>query len=475
MSEDTIGLPALVFLVGPSGAGKTTWAEEQFGPGEVVSSDRLREVVGKSESDLDASGDAFDLPREIVNRRMRRGLTTVVDTLGFDPDLRSQMRRAAAAGGLPAVAVLFGTDPETCRRRNRERAVPVPAAVLGGQIRRFRAQSSLVAAEPWARVLSVDQVAVVSERPADAGTETVRVPGGFGLVVSHFPWPDPEIAARLAEVARAAEAGGFNSLWVMDHLIQIPQVGRRWEPMLESLTALSWLAAHTDRMELGPLVVNASLRNPAHLAKIVATLDVLSGGRARCGLGAGWWEVELRAYGLRLPAVAERLERLEDALRLLPLMWGPGKADFSGHHVEVRGAECYPRPLHPISMLVGGQGPVTLGLAANHADAVNLRGGVDQVSAAVSILERHCRDAGRNPAEIEVTHLSWPLVGADRRATSGLLERFPRGVTATLVDEIGFLSRLRERGVDTFLFAPVDLVDGPAAVERLAPILEKMA
>lgn len=476
MSGETVGLPALVFLVGPSGAGKTSWAEEHFAVGEVVSSDRLREAVGRGQSDLDASADAFDLMREIVKRRLGRGLTVVVDTLGLDPDLRGEMREAALAAGLPAVAVLFDTEPKLCRQRNRQKGIPIPASALAGQIRRYRDQRAIVAAEPWTQVLSVDQVAAVSDRPADARTEAARTPGGFGLVLSHYPWPEGEISSRLAEVAGWAEEVGFTSLWVMDHLIQIPQVGRRWEPMLESLTTLAWLAGRTTEIELGPLVANASLRNPAHLAKIVATLDVISGGRARCGLGAGWWESELVAYGIRLPPVAERMERLEDALRLLPIMWGPGKTDFFGHHIEVRGAECYPRPLHRIPVLVGGQGPErTLRLAALHADAVNLRGGIDQVSAGVASLYRHCRAVERDPADIEVTHLSWPLVAANRRELAGLAERYPRGVPATITDQVGHLSRLRETGVDTFLFAPVDLAEGEEAIGRLAPIVEKLS
>ena len=126
----------------------------------------------------------------------------------------------------------------------------------------------------------------------------------FGLQLSSFAG-DPDggpLADRVAEAATIAEAVGFTSLWVMDHMVQIPQVGRRWEDLPESWTTLAWLAARTRTIRLGTLVTGVTLRNPAHLAKIVATLDVLSGGRAICGLGLAWWEWEHRLYGWPFPA-----------------------------------------------------------------------------------------------------------------------------------------------------------------------------
>ena len=162
----------------------------------------------------------------------------------------------------------------------------------------------------------------------------------------------------------------------MDHFLQIPQIGREWEDMLESYTTLGYLAGVTGRVTLGTLVTGITYRNLAHLAKIVATLDVLSGGRAVCGLGAAWFEREHRLYGWDFPPRRERYALLEDALELLPLMWGPGAPRFEGRTVTVDEAICYPRPLQErIPILVGGSGERrTLRLVARHADACNLFG-----------------------------------------------------------------------------------------------------
>lgn len=470
MTGSVVPLPALVLLAGPSGAGKSHWAARHFRPGEIVSSDALRAALGENEFDQDASRDAFELLDEIVVRRLRRGLTVVVDSLGIDPALRGRMLEAARAHQMRAVVVVFPTPPDLARERNRNRPVPVPAPTLTSQIRRFRQQRPVIDTEGWDLVLEVGEVAAVSDRPLEAVQALTTQPGGrsFGLVISRFPWPDAEIASRLREVAEAAEETGFTSMWVMDHLIQIPQVGRRWEPMLEGPTTLAWLAAITEGVTVGPLVANASLRHPAHLAKIFATIDVLSGGRARCGLGAGWWEDELVAYGSTLPAVAERLRRLEDALRLLPMMWGPGLTDFVGKTVTVTGAECYPRPLQErIPLMVGGQGRRTLELASRWADSVNLRGDVEKVKTAIDLVA--ALDTGRD-TPLRFSHLSSPLVGLDRSQAADLRARF-RGDPGTVGEHVGHIAVLAEAGVDEFYLAPGDLADGVAAIERLAPVL----
>ncbi|MGH2394952.1 MAG: LLM class flavin-dependent oxidoreductase, partial [Candidatus Limnocylindria bacterium] len=346
-----------------------------------------------------------------------------------------------------------------------------------------RQQRAAVGEEGWDSVVEVSELTAVSERSDDlqralSATPTASRTAGlaFGLVVSSFPWSPDETADRLKEVVDAASAGGFSSLWVQDHLIQIPQVGRRWEPMLEGLATTAWLAGISGDIAIGTLVANTSLRNPAHLAKIIATIDVLSGGRARCGLGAGWWRDEFIAYGLELPPVRERLDRLEDALRLLPLMWAPGTVDFDGRTVVVKGAECYPRPIQEhVPIVVGGQGPQrTLKLAATYADGVNLRGDPDVVTKSVDALLAHCHAAGRDPHEIEISHMSWPLVGTDRADAARYQERFRRGEAATVDEHAGRIEALAAAGVGTFLFAPADLTDGAEAVERLVPLLKRM-
>ena len=146
--------PALVVLVGPSGSGKSVWAAQRYRPDEVVSSDRLRSLVGSGEHDLDASADAFTLLDHIVAARLRRGLTAVVDTLGLDPARRRGYLELARSSGMPAVAVLVDTDPLECRRRNRARDLPVPAPVLDAQLRRMRAAVTEIGGEGWDLVVT---------------------------------------------------------------------------------------------------------------------------------------------------------------------------------------------------------------------------------------------------------------------------------------------------------------------------------
>jgi F420-dependent oxidoreductase-like protein len=307
----------------------------------------------------------------------------------------------------------------------------------------------------------------------------------FGLQIPRYTWQGgpAELAPRLRRIATAAEAAGFEQLWVMDHFRQIPTMGRPWEDMLESWTTLAYLAGVTETIRLGTLVTGVTYRNVAHLAKIVATLDVLSGGRAICGLGAAWFREEHLAYGWRFPSVRERYALLEDALRLLPLMWGPGAPAFEGKAISVPEAMCYPRPLQAkVPLLVGGSGErTTLRLVARLADACNLFGEAPTVAHKVEVLHRHCAEVGRDPAEIEVTQLSTVLVGGDdgevRSLVDGLrpprmsAERFARQVNAGTVEQ--HARRVRDlvaAGVSTVIVSLADL-DGPEAVDRFAGVI----
>jgi predicted kinase len=370
--------PCHVVLVGATAAGKSHWAERWFHPDQVVSSDRLRAVVGSGERDQRASRDAFEVLDLIVAKRLGRRLTTVVDTTGLDAGRRAAWRALAERSDVPAYAVVFDTDAAVVRGRNRARGSPVPAKVVTTQLQQASAAAGALAAEEFAGVHRAGPVTLVPPAFLGAPAAAARQqedprPLDFGLQVSRFDFPGhpATTAATLAEIAVAAEEAGFTSLWVMDHFLQIPQVGREWQDMPESYTTLAYLAGVTRRIRLGTLVTGVGHRNLAHLAKVVATLDVLSGGRALCGLGAGWFEREQRAYGWPLLPLAERFARLEDALELLPLMWGPGSPRFEGRTVTVEEAICYPRPLQErIPILVGGGGERrTLRLVARHADA----------------------------------------------------------------------------------------------------------
>jgi F420-dependent oxidoreductase-like protein len=464
--------PCLVVLVGATASGKSDWAARWFHPDQVVSSDRLRAVVGLSERDQRASRDAFEVLDLIVAKRLRRRLTTVVDSTGLDAKRRSAWRQLAERHGVPAYAVLLDTPEAEVRSRNRARAAPVPAKVVAAQLRDAAESAGVLPSEGFAGVHRADSVALVPPAFLTAPAAAARqkedpMTLDFGLQVSRFDWPGhpASTAATLADVARAAEAAGFTSLWVMDHFLQIPQIGREWEDMLESHTALGYLAGVTERIRLGTLVTGITYRNLAHLAKIVATLDVLSGGRALCGIGTAWFEREHRLYGWDFPPARERYARLEDALELLPLMWGPGAPRFEGRTVTVEEAVCYPRPLQErIPILVGGSGERrTLRLVARHADACNLFGDPDTVRHKVAVLREHCAAERRDPATVAVTHLaSARVIGAgDPREGAG---------AATVEEHIGRYRELAEAGVETAIVGLGD-ADAPASVERFAEVI----
>src|SRR4051794_11670153 len=289
---------SLVVLVGASGSGKSTWAAAHLAPDEVVSSDRLRAVVGTGEHDLAGSADAFAVLDLVVSARVRRRLTTVVDTLGLDPARRAAWRELARTHGVPCVAVAFDTPPALCRRRNAERRPGdrIPPRILSGQLAAYAEQRPGLDAEGFDAVLAAEPVRVVAPAVAAAARTVADSPPDeaeedglrFGLHISRFDVPPRELAARLRNVAAQAEAVGVRSLWVMDHLRQIPQLGPAWEDMPEAVVTLGHLAAATTRPTVGALVHPVTFRNVAHLGKIVATLDVLSGGRAVCGLRARW-------------------------------------------------------------------------------------------------------------------------------------------------------------------------------------------
>ena len=469
--------PCLVVLVGVAGSGKSTWASRWFPATAIVSSDDLRAVVGRHRHDLQATKDALEVLDLLVTKRLRRGLLTVVDSTALEPAVRGRYQALAESAGVPCHAVVVDTPERETRARNRGRAEAVPSSVVTSQLRVFAAIDDTIGGEGFAAVhhTSDGPVVVVPGRlfgaPANARRQqedpmTMR----FGLQIGRFTWPGApaQTAARLGTIAAAAEEAGFSSISVMDHFIQIPGVGREWEDMLESTATLGFLAASTSKVRLGALVSGVTYRNPAHVAKIVATLDVLSGGRAFCGLGAAWFGREHELYGWDFPPLAERYERLEDALELLPLMWGKGTPRFDGRRISVPAATCYPRPLQErIPILVGGSGERrTLRLVARHADACNLFGEPDVVAHKLAVLHEHCEAEGRDPATIAVTNLTEAAILGGSAAAS---ERYA-DVVGTVEEQVGRYRAFAEIGVQE---AIVGLhLDGTAdQVEAFAPVI----
>ena len=484
--------PALVVLVGASGSGKSAWAAEHYRPDEVVSSDRLRAVVGSGEHDLDASDDAFALLDQIVAARLRRGLTAVVDTLGLDPARRRGYLEIARASGMPAVVVLVDTDPAQCRRRNRARDLPVPAPVLDVQLRRMRASVTEIPDEGWDLITTAGQAQPeASHTPGArvAASQQLRRPVRMGLVLqlSRFRWDeDPAGPARwLAGVAHAAAQAGLQGIALMDHLIQIPQVGRAWEPIPEPWVTLGMLAGLEPGLRLGTLVTPVTFRAPGILAKTVATLDVLSGGRSFCGIGAGWWEREHAAFGLPFPPARTRLDELESAIETLRALWQPGTRPYRGERVRLPETTCYPRPASRIPVIVGGSGEKrTLAIAARLGDGCNLPSDLATLDRKLAVFRQHCAAAGRDPAQAEVTVLDIPVIGRDRAEAALIVERL-RGRTAAAAfarrhhagpaeEHIGRYRLLADRGVTT-VFVSLPHLTGPEDVLGLAPLAAAFA
>jgi F420-dependent oxidoreductase-like protein len=277
-----------------------------------------------------------------------------------------------------------------------------------------------------------------------------------GLQIPYFTWDGgaPELGAKLAEVVRTAEDSGFDSIWVMDHLFQIPFVGPVELDMLEAYTTLGFIAAHTKKASLGTMVTGVTYRHPGVLMKQVTTLDVLSGGRAWLGIGAAWFEREHDGLGVPFPALKERFQRLEDALQIAHQMWNDdNNGEFQGKHYHLKETMNVPQALskpHP-RVLIGGMGEKkTLRLVAKYADASNITGqvGPDGLRRKYEILREHCEREGRNYDDIERTVLWLMNPGADGENTGEMIEQF---------------GRMREAGAQT-------IIGSVAGVDSIKPL-----
>ncbi|MDP8904618.1 MAG: LLM class F420-dependent oxidoreductase [Chloroflexota bacterium] len=243
----------------------------------------------------------------------------------------------------------------------------------------------------------------------------------LGLQISSFTWPggDAHIGPTLARIVQTADAVGFDSIWVMDHLFQIRSVGEVEEPMLEGMTALGFTAAHSRRARLGLMVGGVPYRHPGLWIKATTTLDVLSGGRAWFGIGAAWNVPEARALGIPFPDLPDRFALLADTLQMAHLAWQGERGSesrFVGRRVRaerlLNSPQALSRPRVPI--LVGGGGErTTLRLVARYADACNVFGGPDMLRHKYAVLREHCAAVGRDYNEIERTNLSSVSISAD--------------------------------------------------------------
>jgi F420-dependent oxidoreductase-like protein len=316
---------------------------------------------------------------------------------------------------------------------------------------------------------------------------------GFQIPSFNFPGVSPEgLFERLTEIAAAAESSGFDSLFVMDHLHQIPGVGPQTNWMLEGNTILAALAARTERLQLGLMVGGVTYRNPALHAKITTTLDVVSSGRAIHSLGAAWFEDEHRAYGFGFPPLKERFERLEEALQISRAMFTQESPTFEGRHYRIESVLNNPRPLRgDIPILVGGSGErKTLRLVAQYADACNIFGDPDRVRHLLGVLDGHCEAVGRDPAEITKTRLGTLAIAPTHEEAASALAAWPdranlppERLRAVLVlgdpDEVGDqVAALLDAGLDGLIFHlpnPYDLDVVSLAGETLSAAVASRA
>jgi alkanesulfonate monooxygenase SsuD/methylene tetrahydromethanopterin reductase-like flavin-dependent oxidoreductase (luciferase family) len=364
--------------------------------------------------------------------------------------------------------------------------------VLDGQLNRMRAALTEIPGEGWDLVVTAGTAQPEpshSPGATNAASEQRRRPVQLSLVlqISRFPWgTDPAGPARwLASIARAAAEAGLQGIALMDHLIQIPQVGRSWEPIPEPWVTLGMIAGLEPGLRLGTLVTPVTFRPPGILAKTVATLDALSGGRAFCGIGAGWWAREHDGFGLPFPPAHTRLDDLEKAIETLRALWQPGTRPYDGERVSLPETTCYPRPVSGIPIIVGGAGEKrTLQIAARLADGCNLPSDPAILEGKLAVLAQHCLAAGRDPAQVEVTVLDVPIIGRDREHTASIVEK-NRGRTAaaafaerhhagTAADHVGRYRLLAQQGVQTVFVSLPDLA-GPEDVLRLQPVAEAFA
>ncbi|MDQ2786014.1 MAG: LLM class F420-dependent oxidoreductase [Chloroflexota bacterium] len=290
----------------------------------------------------------------------------------------------------------------------------------------------------------------------------------LGIHYANFTLPGgPEaIGVTLAATAKAAEEGGCTSFTLMDHWFQMEQFATAQDPMLEGYTSLGFLAGQTRRMTLGLLVTGVTYRHPGLLAKIVTTLDVLSGGRAMLGIGAAWYEREHKALGVPFPPLGERFERLEETLQICGQMWSDNDGPYQGTHYQLAETICVPRPIQqprPRILIGGGGERKTLMLVAKYADACNLFAtGPAEVAHKLEVLARHCEAVGRDPETIQKTILGGGdpigdpdafLASMEEYANLGvdLVEIVPRTADpVALVSELGekLVPRLAEIGTN---------------------------
>ena len=285
---------------------------------------------------------------------------------------------------------------------------------------------------------------------------------GFHMPTFTFPGvPNDRLFERVAENAKAAEAAGFDLVTVMDHFYQIRGIGPETEPMMEAYTTLSALATQTSRVKLGTLVTGVTYRNPALLVKEVTTLDVISKGRAILGIGAAWNEDEHKGYGIEFPPIAQRMDRLGEALTIAKLMFTQDRPSFEGKYYKIDRVLNVPRPIQqggPKILIGGGGERRTLRLLAEHGDIGHWFGGnLEDLKRKKQVFEEHCAAVNRDPSEVLLT-VGLTLVLAENDTDAKALmdgltpERRAMAMTATVSQAAEVIAQYMNAGFGGFTF-----------------------
>lgn len=285
---------------------------------------------------------------------------------------------------------------------------------------------------------------------------------GFHMPKYTFPGvPNDRLFDRLVENAKAAENAGFDLVTVMDHFYQIRGIGQETEPMMEAYTTLAGLATQTSRVKLGTLVTGVTYRNPALLAKMVTTLDVISKGRAIFGIGAAWNEDEHAGYGFEFPPIAERMDRLGEALTIAKLMFTQDRPSFEGTYYRIDRALNVPRPVQAggPKILVGGGGERrTLRLLAEHGDIGHWFGGnLEDLKRKKKVFEEHCAAVNRDPAEVLLTVGLTLVLAKNEKDSQALLdgltpERRAMAITVNVDQAAELIGEYMDAGFGGFTF-----------------------
>ena len=308
----------------------------------------------------------------------------------------------------------------------------------------------------------------------------------FGFHMPNYTFPGATGAAlfdRVIESARAAEAAGFGLVTVMDHFYQIGGIGPETDPMLEAYATLSAIAAQTTKVKLSTLVTGVTYRNPAVLAKTVTTLDVISKGRAMLGIGAAWNESEHNGYGIPFPPIAERMERLDEAVTIAKLMFTEERPSFQGKHYRIDAALNSPRPVQeggPKILIGGGGEKKTLRILAKHGDIGHWFGGdLEDLKRKKRVFEEHCAAVGRDPSTVLLTLGAGVILVENDRDAKAMLERIPEARRAsfhavTVPQAAEILQGYVDAGFGGFTFNNPTLAT-PEAIARAGELIKLMS